>query len=164
MISEEREKAQSNSSEYVTYHEAAGILNTDYTMIAKAAAIGVFRTVRPMKAHHKVIPRWEVEALIGWTITNRQALDRLDGLRRQRAKEEYAVDGTVDWVPKSEIDSALEDIAKAQKMILAHQERLMEAQKELDEHVKKVADHLLSLDPDTMMREIFADYLQRTGK
>ncbi len=102
MISEEREKEQSNSSEYVTYQEAAEMLDVAYGSVARAVITGTFTAIRPMKAHHKVIPRWEVEAVIGWTISSKQAREILDELRRQKANE-YAVDGTADHESEYEL-------------------------------------------------------------
>lgn len=151
---------QSNS-EYVTYEEAAKILDVSIYAVNKAMAIGVFRTIRRARSRVSLIPRWEVEALVGKSVASRHAKELLEELRRQRSGEvQYNEDGTNRWVPESD----LQDIVEMQKIIARQQEQMMKDIQEANEYTKRVAEHLLSLDPDAMMREIFADYLARTGK
>lgn len=111
---------------YVTYAEAAKILGVGRTTINTAAATGLFTTLRPLGKHYKVIPRYEVEALVGWAVLSQQARDMLDELRRQKAGEkEYNIDGTADYESESEIkrlmrkqEDAIEELsAKLQKFI-----------------------------------------------
>jgi hypothetical protein len=99
---------QSNS-EYVTYQEAAKILNVSIHAIIKANAIGVFRIIRGSRTRVALIPRWEVEALVGKSVATRHAKELLDDLRARgvTTEKEYNEDGTPNWMGKSDLERVI---------------------------------------------------------
>ena len=152
------------TDEYVSYNEAANLLGVTRGTVDRAVNTCILTAVRlPGVPRNKFIPRFEIEALKGLNVNSRRAKEHLDQVRRERGmaeEKQYNEDGTSRWVPESD----LQDIVEMQKIIARQQEQMMKDIQEANEYTKRVAEHLLSLDPDTMMREIFADYLARTDK
>ncbi len=157
--------AESRSiDEYVSYNEAASLLGVTRGTVDRAVNTCILTAVRlPGIPRNKFIPRFEIEALRGLNVNSRRAKEHLDQVRRERSmaeEKQYNEDGTTRWVPESDLN----DIVEMQRIIISQQEQMMKDIQESNEYTKRVAEHLLSLDPDAMMREIFADYLERTSK
>lgn len=100
-----------HSNDYVTYDEAASILGVTRGTVDRAVNTCILTSVRfpgSGRGGRKYIPRFEVEALEGLTVNSRRAKEHLERVRRARGVEQqYSVDGTVDWVPKSDLERVI---------------------------------------------------------
>lgn len=97
---------------YVTYQEAASILQAHVITVTRAVNAGVLTAVRlpiPGRGGRKYIPRFEVDALEGRNINTQAAREHLEQVRRERGmtEKEYNQDGTPNWMGKSDLERVI---------------------------------------------------------
>jgi hypothetical protein len=127
-----------NGEAFVDFTDAAAMFPTGRGNIIRAVNMHVFSTIRPGGEYgKKYIPVWEIEAVKnmpgGCIVGSLKTADYLRELRRERNKaasatatdKDYNVDGTPDYISKSELSEILKAQGIQLERILATTQQLV---------------------------------------
>lgn len=158
---------QYDRKELLTFDEAATKIGVSRWSITRAVQTGILTSVRIPHEMNKFIPRYEVEPLVNTgKITSREARARIEEARKKVGvvashEGSFNLDGTPDWISKSELVAMLMEMGFHFERLLS--DKLQEQREQFLKEVRELAFELVKQNPEVASRvQKFAEVVEQS--